>query len=104
MWINVLVTSLFSALAAWLPNIVARVITAAGFGYVTYNLGTYAFDSIFNLFKGYILQLDSDLLILLSLAKIDDAIGIIFGGFVASTTLKMTTIHTIRQFRPMTKD
>jgi hypothetical protein len=100
MWINVLVTTIFSALAAWLPSLVARVITAAGFGFVTYNLGSYAFDSIFALFKGYILQLDSDLLILLSLAKIDDAIGIIFGGFVASTTLKMTTSNSIRKLAP----
>jgi hypothetical protein len=100
MWINVLVTTIFSALAAWLPSLVARVITSAGFGFVTYNLGTYAFDNIFTLFKTHILSLDPDILILLQLAKVDDAIGILFGGFVASTTLKMTASGSIKKLQP----
>jgi len=100
MWIQVLVTAIFTTLATWLPALVARVITAAGFGFVTYNLGTYTFDHIFTLFKNNILTLDPDLLILLNLAKIDDAIGIVFGGFVASTTLKMTASGSIRKLTP----
>lgn len=95
MWINVLVTTIFSALAAWLPSLVARVITAAGFGFVTYNLGSYSFDFIFDIIKNNLLTLDPDLLALLALAKLDDAIGILMGGFVASTTLKMTASGSI---------
>ena len=98
MWIQVLVTALFSMLATVLPALGARLLTALGFGWVTYELGDFAMDSIFNLLKSEVLSLDPDLIGLVALSRFDDAIGILFGGFVASLTLKMTAQGTIKKF------
>ena len=103
MWINVLVSLIFSTLATVLPALVARVVTAAGFGFVTYELGSYSFDIIFGFVKNQILGLDPLILMYLNLAKFDDALGVVFGGFVASMTLKMTSSGSIRKMMPTGK-
>lgn len=103
MWMNVLVSLIFSTLATVLPALVARVITAAGFGFVTYQLGSYSFDAVFSYVKTQILSLDPVTLMYLNLARFDDALGVLFGGFVASMTLKMTASGSIRKFMPTGK-
>ena len=58
-----------------------------GFGYVTYQLGSYALDSLFNYVKDQFTGLPSEMITMLSLAKVDEFISVIFAAFAAKIFL-----------------
>lgn len=68
-------------------TLIPKILLALGIGFVTYNLGSYGLDSIYNLITDQLSTLPADILAMFKLAKIDEFLSIIFGAFTARLTL-----------------
>lgn len=94
-WLGSAFATVLSSFKAWfllliqvaLANIIIKVLLAFGIGYITYELGSFALSTLFNDFKSSLSGLPGDLLTFVSIAKIDKAITILFGGLAARLTL-----------------
>ena len=80
----------------WLINIAKGI----GVGYVTYELGSYALDTLFDYLKDQFAGMPAEMLAMLDIAKIDEAISIIFAAFAAR--LFLAGFHT-KDGQPSTK-
>lgn len=94
-WLGAALATLFASWKVWViaflstavaPYII-NLLVGAGVGYVTYELGTFALDQVFNEVKASLSGVSADLLAFVSIAKIDEAISILFGGLAARLAL-----------------
>lgn len=83
-WKTWIIAFLGLYIVPWIINI----FKAAGVGFVYYQLGSYALDNLFGYLKSTLDMLPPEVIIFLSLAKVDEAISIIFAAFAAKLTLK----------------
>ncbi len=83
-----LIHAFFMSLAALIPSLVGKVLTSLGFGYVTYQIGSFSIDSI----AGYISQnaaaLPNEVLAVIILAQGDTVISILLGSYAAAFAFK----------------
>lgn len=86
-----LIQAFFAALAALLPSLVAKVLVGLGFGYVTYELGSFGIDYIFNLIVVNSSTLPVEVLAVFNYAKLDQAIGFMLGAYAAALTIRGLT-------------
>lgn len=70
-----------------LVPLIIKVLGALGVGFVTYQLGQFALREIFSLVQTNINQLPPEALAFVGIAKIDEAISIVFGGLAARLAL-----------------
>lgn len=94
-WLGAALVALLASWKTWIllflsttlgPYII-NLLLGFGVGYVTYELGTFALDQVFNEVKSALSGIPSDLLTFVSIAKIDEAISILFGGLAARLAL-----------------
>ncbi len=86
-----LIQAFFAGLAALLPTLVSKVLVGLGFGYVTYELGSFAIDSIYQQMASYSSTLPVEIVAVLKYAKTDIAVGIILGSYAAALTIRGLT-------------
>lgn len=60
-----------------------KLLSALGIGFVTYKLGSLGMDTLFNQVKNSFSGLPSDMLVFISIARIDDALAVVFGALAA---------------------
>lgn len=90
-WLGAALATLFASWKAWfllflatsIGPFIIKLLLGFGVGYITYELGSFALNEIFNDFKSALSGLPGDLLSFVSIAKIDEAIGILLGGLAA---------------------
>ena len=70
-----------------LVPLIIKVLGALGVGFVTYQLGQFALGEIFSLVQSNINQLPPEVLAFVGIAKIGEAISIVFGGLAARLAL-----------------
>jgi len=58
-----------------------------GVGYITYQLGSYALDNLFDYIKNQFAGLPSEMIAMLSIAKVDEFLSVIFAAFAAKIFL-----------------
>lgn len=101
-WLGSALTGLMASWKAWFLLFLAtsvgpfiiKLLLGFGVGYVTYTLGGFALSSIFNDVKNAVGGLPGDLLSFVTIAKIDEAIGILLGGLAARLALMGFTSAT----------
>lgn len=101
-WLAAALSTLLASWKTWLLMFLAtaigpyiiKLLLGFGVGYVTYELGSFALNGVFNEFKSSLSGLPSDLLAFVSIAKMDSAIGILFGGLAARLALAGFTSAT----------
>ncbi|WNO61091.1 DUF2523 domain-containing protein [Rheinheimera sp. MMS21-TC3] len=94
-WLGAALSTLFLSWRVWIIAFLAtslgpyiiNLLVGAGVGYVTYELGTFALDQVFNEVKSALSGVSADLLTFVSIAKIDEAMSILFGGLAARLAL-----------------
>jgi len=86
-----LIQSFFAALAALLPSLVSKVLVSLGFGYVTYQLGQFGVDYIYQQIASYASTMPTEMIAVLKLAKTDVAVGIVLGSYAAALSIKGLT-------------
>jgi hypothetical protein len=80
--------SLFLAfLGVYLIPWLISIAKGLGVGYVTYELGSYALDTLFGYLKDQFAGMPAEMISMLSIAKVDEAISIIFAAFAAKLFL-----------------
>jgi len=90
-WLASAFTTLFSSFKAWVLLLIGsysipwiiNLLKGIGVGFVTYQIGTYALGNLFTLIKDSLGGLPSDLLMFIALARVDEAISILFAAFAA---------------------
>ena len=63
-----------------LVPLIIKVMAGLGIGFVTYQLGSYALDGIFSQVQTHVSALPPEVLAFISIAKIPEAISVLFGG------------------------
>ncbi|MGJ8483566.1 DUF2523 family protein [Pseudoalteromonas sp. SYSU M81236] len=86
-----LIQAFFTALATLLPSLVSKVLVGLGFGYVTYELGSFGIDYIFNLIVANAATLPVEVIAVFNYAKLDQAIGFMLGAYAAALTIRGLT-------------
>lgn len=71
---------------ALLPLII-KVMAGLGIGFVTYQLGSFALAELFSKVQENVSQLPPEALVFVSMAKIDEAISIVFAGLAVRISL-----------------
>lgn len=90
-WLATAFSSLFSGFARLLLRSVGlaivplaiKLLSSLGIGFVTYKLGSLAITSLFNQVKLSLGGLSADMLVFISIARLDDAIAVVFGALAA---------------------
>lgn len=90
-WLSSAFASLFSGFVSFLLRAVGlavvplaiKLLSALGVGFVTYQLGSFGIDSLFNQVKFSLSGLPSHMLVFISIARIDDALAVVFGALAA---------------------
>jgi hypothetical protein len=101
-WLGSAFTTLLASWKAWfllfmatsIGPFIIKLLLGFGVGYVTYELGSFALNELFNDFKSSLSGLPGDLLTFVSIAKMDSAIGILLGGLAARLALAGFTSAT----------
>lgn len=86
-----LIQAFFMGLAALLPSLVSKILVGLGFGYVTYELGSFGVDSIYQYIAASASSLPTEIIAVLKYAKTDIAFGIILGSYAAALTIRGLT-------------
>lgn len=86
-----LIQAFFASLAALLPSLVSKVLVSLGFGYVTYELGQFGVDYIYQQITVYASTMPTEMIAVLKLAKTDIAVGIVLGSYAAALSIKGLT-------------
>lgn len=86
-----LIQAFFASLAALLPSLVSKVLVSLGFGYVTYELGSFGVDYAYQQITLYASTMPTEMIAVLKLAKTDIAVGIVLGSYAAALTIKGLT-------------
>lgn len=63
-----------------LVPLILQIMTSLGIGFVSYQLGSFALSEIFSKMQTYVSQLPPEALTFAAMAKIDEAISILFAG------------------------
>jgi len=92
-----LVALLFTTLGSIVPALVARIITVAGFGAVTYTLSSFGIDAIYQQLKNSAVQLPPEILGVFTILEVDKALGIILGSYAAAMAIKGTSAGKINK-------
>ncbi len=82
-----LIAMLFIGGMNFLAAMTKKLFIALGIGFVTYQLGSLGLDTIYENLSGYLSDLPADALSFLKLARVDEAISVIFGALSARLTL-----------------
>lgn len=72
-------------------NLVPKVLIGLGVGFVSYNLGNFGLDILYQQITGAFTGLTSDMLAMLKLARVDEFLSIVFGAFSARLTISGIT-------------
>ncbi len=75
-------------IATYLPKFLINLGLSFGFGYITYSLGDYSLTFIFNYVKSAIGGLPAEALAMVSIARIDEALAVLFGALNARIMLQ----------------
>jgi len=86
-----LLQTFFVSLAALLPSLVSKVLVGLGFGYVTYELGQFGIDYVYQLIAANASGLPVEIIAVLKYAKLDIAVGIMLGSYAAALTIRGLT-------------
>lgn len=86
-----LIQAFFTSLAVLLPSLVAKILAGLGFGYVTYELGSFGIDYIYQLIATNAAGLPVEIVAVLKYAKTDVAVGIMLGSYAAALTIRGLT-------------
>jgi hypothetical protein len=73
-------------LGTGLIALVVKVLAGLGFGLVAYNLGGFALDTVYEKMQNALTDLPSDFLMLVKVARIDEAVSVLFGALSARLT------------------
>lgn len=92
-----LMATIFIGGAQFFAAMTKKVLLALGIGFVTYRLGSYGLDYAYDLLSGSLSDLPSDALVFLKLARVDEAISILFGAISARITLMGFSMAEKRQ-------
>lgn len=87
----VLIQAFFAGLAALLPTLVSKVLVGLGFGYVTYELGSFGIDYIYQQIASNAAGLPIEIIAVLKYAQTDVAFGIMLGSYAAALTIRGLT-------------
>lgn len=60
-----------------------KLLSALGIGFVTYQLGGFAIDTLFLQVRNSLGGLPSSMLVFISIARLDDALAVVFGALAA---------------------
>lgn len=95
-----LIQSFFAALAALLPSLVSKVLVGLGFGYVTYELGSFSIDYLFNMVVTNAATLPIEVIAVFNYAKLDQALGFMMGAYAAALTIRgLTSAGSVTKMR-----
>lgn len=86
-----IVQAFLTGLAALLPSLISKILAGLGFGYVTYNLGQFGIDYIYQQIASNASGLPMEVIAVLKYAKTDVAIGIMLGSYAAALTIRGLT-------------
>ena len=86
-----LIQGFFMGLAALLPTLISKVLVSLGFGYVTYELGSYSIDYLYQKIASSASALPIEIIAVLKYAKTDIAFGIMLGSYAAALTIRGLT-------------
>lgn len=89
-WFVFLITIGFSSL-------VVQLLITLGIGFITYNLGTFALNTLYIQIQQSLTGMPSDFLMLVKLARIDEAISILFGALSGRLALSGLRGGSIRR-------
>ncbi len=78
-------------LVANLPSIFKQLLLSLGIGFVTYQLGDFGLDSLYNAVEGRLSELPTIGIRFLKLSGVLDALSILFGALSARITYAMAT-------------
>lgn len=70
-----------------LVPLIIKVMAGLGIGFVTYQLGSFALAELFSKIQEHVSQLPPEALVFASMAKIDEAISIVFAGLAVRLSL-----------------
>lgn len=95
-WLAAAFTALWASLryfiivliATYLPKFLINLGLSFGVGYITYSLGDYSLTFIFNYVKTTIGGLPAEALAMVSIARIDEALAVLFGALNARIMLQ----------------
>ena len=87
----VLIQAFFAGLAALLPTLISKVLVGLGFGYVTYELGSFGVDYVYQYIATTASSLPIEIIAVLKYAKTDIAFGIMLGSYAAALTIRGLT-------------
>lgn len=94
-----IIQAFFASLAALLPSLVSKVLVSLGFGYVTYELGQFGVDYVYQQITAYASTLPIEMIAVLKLAKTDVAVGIVLGSYAAALSIKgLTSAGSVTKF------
>lgn len=90
-WLASAFSALFSGLVSVLLRtagiaivpLAIKLLSALGIGFVTYQLGSLGMDTLFNQVKNSLGGVPADMLVFISIARIDDALAVVFGALAA---------------------
>lgn len=81
-----LMTNFWAGLLFFLPGIVYKVLVGLGVGTATYVLGDFALDVVYQQIQSQLSGLPADMLSLVKMSGIPDALSILFGALSARVT------------------
>lgn len=84
--IGKLMTSFWAGLLFYLPAVIPKILAALGVGTVTYVLGGFGLDVIYNAVEARLSGLPADMLTYLKMTGFPEALSILFGALSARLT------------------
>ena len=90
-WLGAALVTLFTSVRLWVITLIAtmvgpliiKILSSLGIGVVTYTLGSYALDGLFNTIKTNFSALPPEVIPFLAMAKIDFLLTTVFAAFAA---------------------